>query len=122
MNDYLHFLSMIYHDGMYNGKQIISAETVKEMQADQVKGAIVPSNNSDNYVAKGLGQSQNGIYGLGEWHELIDKKTGEAYQISAPGWAGACLLYTSSKTFSPSIRQLMSNSEENSFNLFSFIV
>ena len=35
MNDYLHFLSMIYHDGMYNGKQIISAETVKEMQADQ---------------------------------------------------------------------------------------
>lgn len=89
MNDYLHFLSMIYHDGMYNGKQIISAETVKEMQADQVKGAIIPSNNSDNYVAKGLGQSHNGIYGLGEWRELIDKKTGEAYQISSPGWAGA---------------------------------
>lgn len=74
MNDYLHFLSMIYHDGMYNGKQIISAETVKEMQADQVKGAIIPSNNSDNYVAKGLGQSHNGIYGLGEWRELIDKR------------------------------------------------
>ena len=89
MNDYLHFLSMIYHDGMYNGKQIISAETVKEMQADQVKGAIIPSNNSDNYVAKGLGQSHNGIYGLGEWRESIDKKTGEAYQISSPGWAGA---------------------------------
>ncbi len=89
MNDYLHFLSMIYHDGMYNGKQIISAETVKEMQADQVKGAIIPSKNSDNYVAKGLGQSHNGVYGLGEWRELIDKKTGEAYQISSPGWAGA---------------------------------
>lgn len=74
MNDYLHFLSMIYHDGMYNGKQIISAETVKEMQVDQVKGAIIPSNNSDNYVAKGLGQSHNGIYGLGEWRELIDKR------------------------------------------------
>ena len=77
MNDYLHFLSMIYHDGMYNGKQIISAETVKEMQADQVKGAIIPSNDSDNYVAKGLGQSHNGVYGLGEWRELIDKKTGK---------------------------------------------
>ena len=59
------------------------------MQADQVKGAIIPSNNSDNYVAKGLGQSHNGVYGLGEWRELIDKKTGEAYQISSPGWAGA---------------------------------
>ena len=65
---------MIYHDGMYNGKQIISAETVKEMQADQVKGAIIPSKNSDNYVAKGLGQSHNGVYGLGEWRELIDKR------------------------------------------------
>lgn len=51
--------------------------------------AIIPSNDSDNYVAKGLGQSHNGIYGLGEWRELIDKKTGEAYQISSPGWAGA---------------------------------
>lgn len=44
------------------------------MQADQVKDAIIPSNNSDNYVAKGLGQSHNGIYGLGEWRELIDKR------------------------------------------------
>ena len=30
-----------------------------------------------------------GIYGLGEWRELIDEATGEAYQISSPGWAGA---------------------------------
>lgn len=81
MNDYLHFLSMIYHDGMYNGKQIISAETVKEMQADQVKGAIIPSNNSDNYVAKGLGQSHNGIYGLGEWRELIDKRQAKLIRL-----------------------------------------
>ena len=36
-----------------------------------------------------MGQSHNGIYGLGEWRELVDKKTGEAYQISSPGWAGA---------------------------------
>lgn len=64
---------MIYHDGMYNGKQIISAETAERNGNDQGKGAIIPSNNSDNYVAKGLGQSHNGVYGLGEWRELIDK-------------------------------------------------
>ena len=86
LNDYIHFLSMIYHDGSYDGKQVLSEGVVKEMQADQVKGAIIPS---DNYVAKALGQSHNGIYGLGEWRELIDTKTGEAYQISSPGWAGA---------------------------------
>lgn len=86
LNDYIRFLSMVYHDGTYEGKRIVSAETVKEMQADQVRGAAIPS---DNYVMKGLGQSHNGIYGLGEWRELVDKKTGDAFQISSPGWAGA---------------------------------
>ena len=86
LNDYMRFLSMVYHDGTYVGKRIVSAETMKEMQADQVRGAAIPS---DNYVMKGLGQSHNGIYGLGEWRELVDKKTGEAFQISSPGWAGA---------------------------------
>ena len=86
LNDYMRFLSMVYHDGTYEGKRIVSAETVKKMQADQVRGAAIPS---DNYVMKGLGQSHNGIYGLGEWRELVDKKTGEAFQISSPGWAGA---------------------------------
>ena len=86
LNNYMRFLSMVYHDGTYEGKRIVSAETVKEMQADQVRGAAIPS---DNYVMKGLGQSHNGIYGLGEWRELVDKKTGEAFQISSPGWAGA---------------------------------
>ena len=41
------------------------------------------------YTERALGQLHTGIYGLGEWRELIDKKTGEAYQISS------CLLYTS---------------------------
>ena len=86
LNDYIHFLSMIYHDGMYNDKRIISAKTVKEMQADQVKNAVV---SPEEYTERALGQSHNGIYGLGEWRELVDKKTGEAYQISSPGWAGA---------------------------------
>lgn len=86
LNDYMHFLSMIYHEGTSNGKQILTKETVKEMQADQVKGAVV---SPGEYTERGLGQSHNGIYGLGEWRELVDKKTGEAYQISSPGWAGA---------------------------------
>ena len=86
LNDYIHFLSMIYHEGMYEGKRILTAETVKEMQANQVKDALV---SPGEYTERALGQSHTGIYGLGEWRELIDKKTGEAYQISSPGWAGA---------------------------------
>lgn len=86
LNDYIHFLNMIYHEGEFEGHQVLKPETVKEMQADQVGSAVV---SPGEYVEKALGQRHTGIYGLGEWRELIDKQTGEAYQISSPGWAGA---------------------------------
>lgn len=86
LNDYMRFLDMIYHGGIYGGKVILKPGTVREMQTDQVKDAeVFPG----EYVEKALGRHHNGIYGLGEWRELVDEKTGEAYQISSPGWAGA---------------------------------
>jgi len=85
LHDYMAFLKMIFNDGIYDGKQIISASSVAEMQKDQIKNTKVMP---DEYVQKGLGNTHNGIYGLGEWRELIDQN-GEAYQISSPGWAGA---------------------------------
>lgn len=85
LEDYSHFLEMILGKGVYRGKRILRDATVKEMQSDQVRGAKV---NHGEYVERGLGQKHNGIYGLGEWRELIDKD-GTAYQISSPGWAGA---------------------------------
>jgi hypothetical protein len=30
LDDYIHFLKMIYHDGIYEGKQILQKETVSE--------------------------------------------------------------------------------------------
>lgn len=86
LNDYIRFLNMIFHDGMFEGRKIISVETIREMQADQVGDARV---SPGEYVEKGLGKHHAGIYGLGEWRELTDETTGEAYQISSPGWAGA---------------------------------
>lgn len=86
LNDYIRFLNMISHDGRFQGKEILSQETVKEMQADQVGDAVVAPGE---YVEKGLGKHHRGIYGLGEWRELVDEATGEVYQISSPGWAGA---------------------------------
>ncbi|MDD4636101.1 MAG: class A beta-lactamase-related serine hydrolase [Bacteroidales bacterium] len=85
LNDYIHFLSMIYHDGIYEGKQILKKETVAEMQADQVREASVVSGE---YIEKAFGSFHTGIYGLGEWREKLDSN-GVAYQISSPGWAGA---------------------------------
>ena len=86
LNDYMQFLSMIYENGMYHGKLILSKNTIDEMQADQVKDAVV---NKGEYVERALNKPHTGIYGLGEWRELIDEETNEAFQISSPGWAGA---------------------------------
>jgi CubicO group peptidase (beta-lactamase class C family)/pimeloyl-ACP methyl ester carboxylesterase len=85
LSDYMHFLKMIFHDGNYNGKQIISTKSVAEMQADQVgKAKVLPG----EYIEKAFGDFHTGIYGLGEWREKTDEN-GNAYQISSPGWAGA---------------------------------
>jgi len=85
LNDYVHFLNMIFHDGTYKGKHILNKETVTEMQSDQVgKANVLPG----EYIEKAFGTFQNGIYGLGEWREKVDSN-GIAYQISSPGWAGA---------------------------------
>lgn len=84
MHDYMKFLKMISHDGNYNGKEVLSKESIKEMQADQVKKAkVLPG----EYVERALGRYHTGIYGLGEWREKVNEY-GEAYQISSPGWAG----------------------------------
>ncbi len=77
---------MIYHNGVFEEKQILKPETIHEMQADQVGNAEV---HPGEYVERALKKYHTGIYGLGEWRELIDEATGEAYQISSPGWAGA---------------------------------
>ncbi len=85
LHDYIRFLDMIDHEGKYKDMQLLKPCTVAEMQADQVGDArVLPG----EYVEKALGKHHQGIYGLGEWRELVDEETGEAYQISSPGWAG----------------------------------
>ena len=86
LNDYMNFLDMIIHGGVFEGQRILGEATVKEMQADQVGTAKVASGE---YVERALGRHHQGVYGLGEWREMVDEETGEAYRISSPGWAGA---------------------------------
>ena len=86
LNDYMNFLDMIIHGGVFEGQRILREATVKEMQADQVGRAKVAVGE---YVERALGRHHQGVYGLGEWREMVDEKTGEAYRISSPGWAGA---------------------------------
>jgi CubicO group peptidase (beta-lactamase class C family) len=85
LRDYANFLSMIANDGSFEGTKVLSTNAVREMQADQVGGAFVKTNE---FVERVRGAKHTGIYGLGEWREELDAQ-GRAMLISSPSWAGA---------------------------------
>ncbi len=102
LHDYARFLNMIYNNGKFfdmyssdnlkstdeypqSGKQILSEEAIREMQADQVREATF---KRPEFVERVRAQKHSGIYGLGEWREELDS-AGKALLISSPSWAGA---------------------------------
>jgi pimeloyl-ACP methyl ester carboxylesterase len=85
LHDYARFLQMIVNGGIFNGKRILSAGVINEMQADQVKQASVPDGE---FVELVRATDRKDIYGLGAWREEVDK-SGEATLVSSPSWAGA---------------------------------
>jgi CubicO group peptidase (beta-lactamase class C family) len=85
LQDYADFLSMIYNDGNFKEKRILSADAIKAMQADHVLNENV---NAGEFVEKARGSLRKDIYGLGEWREEVNEK-GEAILVSSPSWAGA---------------------------------
>lgn len=85
VEDYIHFLDMIIHYGLFNGNKILSQNAIKGIEADQIKDAMV---KQPEYVAKSRNNYHTGIYGLGCWREEIDQN-GNVTLISSPGWAGA---------------------------------
>ncbi|MEO6231707.1 MAG: serine hydrolase domain-containing protein [Ferruginibacter sp.] len=85
LQDYANFLSMIIHNGMFNGKRVLSVKAVKAIQANQVGNALV---NRGEFVEHARASLRKDIYGLGEWREEVNAR-GEPTLISSPSWAGA---------------------------------
>jgi CubicO group peptidase (beta-lactamase class C family) len=85
LHDYAHFLEMIANDGKYKGVKVLKKESIQEMQADQVKNALV---KKGEFVENVRGLTHKSIYGLGEWREELNQNN-EAVLISSPSWAGA---------------------------------
>lgn len=85
LEDYAHFLEMIANDGVFKGTQVLKKESVQEMQADQVKNALV---KTGEYVENARASNHKSVYGLGEWREELNNEN-EAVLISSPSWAGA---------------------------------
>jgi CubicO group peptidase (beta-lactamase class C family) len=84
LRDYTNFLSMIFNEGRFQGEQVLSKKSVREMQSDQLSGAFV---KQPEFPERVRGTKHNAIYGLGEWREELNAK-GDAVLISSPSWAG----------------------------------
>lgn len=85
LHDYAAFLKMVFNNGKFNGKQILSEAEIFEMLADQVGEAKVAEHE---FVDRVRAEQHKGVYGLGLWREELDSN-GNAQLISSPGWAGA---------------------------------
>ncbi|MFL5810041.1 MAG: serine hydrolase domain-containing protein [Flavisolibacter sp.] len=75
--DYMHFLQMLLNNGKYNGQEILSEASVKELRKIQTK-------LTDIKYAPLAGEGFN--YALGSW--VIEGSDGEASSLSSPGLFG----------------------------------
>ncbi len=77
-NDLINFLSMFLNKGMFNGKQVLSEASIKEMLTVRTTAPMM------KYVPK---EMQGASYGLGQWILEADEN-GKGTVIAAPGFSG----------------------------------
>ena len=76
--DYMHFLEMILHDGKFNGKQVLSKNSVIKMQQNYAKGSTIASSPA---------QAGDWGYGFGEW--VMEDADVRSKAVSSPGLFGS---------------------------------
>jgi CubicO group peptidase (beta-lactamase class C family) len=79
--DYINFLQMILNEGMFNGKRVLSRQSVIEMQKNRVtKDAVIKSSPAE---------AGNWGYGFGEWtmNDVTGEKRSDA--VTSPGLFGS---------------------------------
>ncbi|HEU4858883.1 MAG TPA: serine hydrolase domain-containing protein [Chitinophagaceae bacterium] len=76
-DDYMKFLLMLMNKGKYNGKQILSEESVDEMMKIQTNTSMI------RYAPKA---AEGFNYALGSW--VIEEKDGKAAVLASPGLFG----------------------------------
>ncbi|MBL7745192.1 MAG: beta-lactamase family protein [Chitinophagaceae bacterium] len=79
--DYMHFVEMILNKGMYNGKRILSENSVMEMQVNRVA--------KDVRVAYSPDEAGDFGYGFGEWVMETSSTTNISTAVTSPGLFGS---------------------------------
>ncbi len=95
-NDYMNFLKMIQHNGMYNTTRVLSVASISELFKDQTKKAPVLSSPYPFDPAFHPYNADTIRYGIGTWQDVVNPSTGYVEQISSPGlfstypWVDRC--------------------------------
>jgi len=82
INDYSNFLHMILNKGSYFGEQIISIESIIQMEEDYTKDATIGYS-----VLREFDPTNNDTYGIGMWRDVEDDES-IAVELSCVGWSG----------------------------------
>ncbi|HEY9632047.1 MAG TPA: serine hydrolase domain-containing protein [Coleofasciculaceae cyanobacterium] len=77
VEDYANLLQIHLNGGVFNGKRVLSAASVEEMQRDQTGGVPIAFTP----------QPDNRRYGLGEWLDIVGRN-GRSVQLSSQGAFG----------------------------------
>ncbi len=77
--DYLNFLVMMMHKGMFNGKRVLSEKSVAEMEMNRTNDATI--------AGSPVSQQAGWHYGYGEW--IAGEKNGQTTIVSSPGLFGS---------------------------------
>jgi CubicO group peptidase (beta-lactamase class C family) len=89
IDDYGRFLQMILNRGNFEGKQILSTESVSEIHKDQTQGARIVYTIYEKHAD--LDPALPGArYGIGVWRETVDENTGQLLEASSQGALGFC--------------------------------
>ncbi|MBL7999039.1 MAG: serine hydrolase, partial [Candidatus Kapabacteria bacterium] len=86
-NEYARFLTMLLNKGLYNGKRILSEQSVVIMSGDQTRGAAIVSSPFDAYQQYDTNMAKS-RYGIGNWVEMPTKSSGVVYDNSSQGAFG----------------------------------
>lgn len=86
-DDYAKFVTMILQRGVYQGRRVLSVESVAEMQKDQTFGVPIIYTPYENYesIDSALRETR---YGIGEWRESVDPESGALLEVSSQGAFG----------------------------------
>jgi CubicO group peptidase (beta-lactamase class C family) len=80
LDDYARFLDLMLHDGVFQGRRLLSSASVAELERDQVVGY----DTSHDYS---VGITKIPTYGLGLWRDQVDASDA-AFVLSGNGGKG----------------------------------